>query len=67
MNVFEVFLLLFVGVIVGVAFSMIVYTHEWMEEQDKIKELKQSNNHLKDMLARMELEKQWKDVYFEED
>ena len=67
MNVLTLFLMMFVGLLTGVALSMIVYTREWMSEQDRIKELKQSNNHLKDMITRMEVERHYKDVYFEED
>ena len=67
MNVLTLFLMMFVGLLTGVALSMIVYTREWMSEQDRIKELKQSNNHLKDMITRMEVERHFKDVYFEED
>ena len=67
MNVLTLFLMMFVGLLTGVALSMIVYTREWMSEQDRIKELKQSNNHLKDMITRMGVERHFKDVYFEED
>lgn len=66
-NTLVLFLMMFIGLLTGVALSMIVYTREWMSEQDRIKELKQSNDHLKDMITRMEVERHFKDVCFEED
>lgn len=66
MNILVLFLMMFVGFLIGVSFSMIVYTREWMESQDKIKELKQCNENLKDMITRLEVERHFKGTYFEE-
>lgn len=67
MITFELILFMCIGILVGMFISMLVYTREWMSYQDKIKELKQSNNHLKDMITRMKVERHFKDTYFEED
>lgn len=53
----EVIILTFIGSIVGFLVAMLIYSQEWMKMENKICDLKQSNKFLKDVIAKMELEK----------